>query len=94
MHSNTNDNAFAALNLLLESLDKVPCSERVIGFDTENPVLPNGFSEKISVITVQMHATMNENNLTVAKKRMFKTCSHPECPNCDRCKGGYCNRMN
>ena len=49
---------------------------------------------KISVITVQMHATMNENNLTVAKKTKFKTCSHPECPNCDRCKGGYCNRMN
>ena len=41
MHSNTNDN-----DLLLESLDKVPCSERVIGFDTENPVLPNGLSEK------------------------------------------------
>ena len=84
MHSNTNDNALAALNLLLEWLDKVPCSERVIGFDTENPVLPNGFSEKISVITVQLHA----------KKRKFKTCSDPECPNCDRCKGGYCNRMN
>ena len=72
MHSNTNDNALAALNLLLELLDKVPCSERVIGFDTENPVIPNGFSEKISVITVQMHATMNENNLTVAKKESLK----------------------
>ena len=59
MHSNTNDNALAALNLLLESLDKVPCSERVIGFDTENPVLPNAFSEK-NISNYSTNACYNE----------------------------------
>ena len=38
------------MDQLIESLGSATDEDKVIGFDTENPVLPSGMSEKISVI--------------------------------------------